>query len=116
MATATTAVATFVGNQTGRTYAVSVYTADTAAYQNTFNPNGAAVATSPQFWRPPENVKLIDFAIATGTTQTTAFLQQDGATKAGSILSYVACLNTSASRQKLNLDFPNGCLVGIVTI
>jgi len=115
MATATTGVLTFIG-QSGRSYNISNYTADTASAQNTFNPNGVATSGSPQFWRPPENVTLIDFAIATGTTQTTAFLQQDGATKAGSVISYIACLNTSAQRQRLNLSFPAGCLVGMVTV
>lgn len=115
MATATTGVATFIG-QSGRTYGISTYTADTASYVNTMNPNSVAGAASPQFWRPPENVTLVDYAIATGTTQTTAYWTQDGATKAGSVLSYVACLNTSAQRQQLKLAFPVGCLVGLITV
>ena len=115
MATATTGVATFIG-ASGRTYSISTYTADTSGVINTLNPNTVATATSPQFWRPPENVILNDYAIATGTTQTTAYWTQDGATKAGSVTSYVACLNTSAQRQQLKLAFPAGCLIGLVTV
>ena len=115
MATATVSLATFVG-QSGRTYGVSVYTADTASYVNTLNPMGTAGSTSSQFWRPPENVTLIDYAIPTGTTQVSAYLTQDGAAKAGTVISYVACLNTSAQRQQIKVAFPAGCLVGMTTI
>jgi len=115
MATATTGVATFIGTS-GRVYNISTYTADTAGVVNTFNPMGVAVAGSPQYWRPPENVSLVDYSIATGTTQTTAYWTQDGATKAGSVTSYISCLNTLAKRQQFNLAFPAGSLVGLITI
>jgi len=115
MATATTSIATFQG-VSGRLYNISFYTADTAGAVNTANPMGAATATSPQYWRPPEQVKLIDYTIATGTTQTTAYWTQDGATKAGSVTSYIACLNTLALRQKFNIDFAGGSLIGLITV
>lgn len=115
MATATTSVATFLG-QSGKLYNISFYTADTSGYVNTANPMGIATSNSSAYWRPPENCSLIDYSIATGTTQTTAYWTQDSATKAGSVTSYVACLNTLASRQKFNLAFPAGSLIGLITI
>lgn len=115
MATAKNYMATFVG-RSGRTYNISGYTADTAAYANTFNPSGAAGSTSLQYWRCPEDVTFVDFSIPTGTTQTSGYLTENGAIKAGTIIDYVASVSTAPFRPKYNVSFPAGTLIGAVTI
>jgi len=115
MATAKNFTMSFVG-ASGRRYQISGYTADTAAYANTFNPSGAAVSGGLQYWRPPENVTLVDFSIPTGTTQTSGYMTQDGASRAGTLLDYVVHVSTNPYRPILSVPFPAGCLIGAVTI
>jgi hypothetical protein len=115
MATAKNFSFVFVG-QSGRTYSISGYTADTAAYNCTFNPSGAAGTGSLNYWRAPENCTLVDFSIPTGTTQTSGYLTIDGAVKSGAVLDYVIHVSTNSNRPKLAVPIPAGSLVGKVTI
>jgi len=115
MATAVNYQLAFLG-KSGRTYTISGYTADTAGVINTFAANTAAVAGSPNYWRPPEDVVLVDWSMTTGTTQTTGVLTENGATKNGAIISYVAHVSTNSNRPKLSLPFPAGTLIGAITI
>lgn len=115
MAAAQSFQQTFVG-KSGRTYNIMGYTADTAAYTNTYSSTGAAGATSLQYWRAPEDVVLVDFAIPTGTTQVSMVMTQDGATKNGCVLGFATNLNTLAYRAKVNIPFPAGALIGSITI
>lgn len=113
MAAAQNGSMTFIGQQTGKTYIVDYYTADTGTgVLGTFNPSGAAGASSLTYWRAPENVMLIDFAMHTGTTQTGLVLLMDGAIKNGGVLRYAQFLDTIASRPKLAIPFPAGSLIG----
>jgi len=112
MASAQNGVYTFVG-RSGRVYSVDSYTSDASAgVLSTFNPSGLAVAGSPQYWRAPEQVTLIDFAMHTGTTQTGVVMTEDGAVKNGAVLKYVPFLDTIANRPKLNIPFNAGSLIG----
>jgi len=115
MATAKNYTMVFVG-ASGRTYSISGYTADTAGSANTFNPSGAAGTGSLQYWRPPENVTLVDFSIPTGTTQTSGYMTDNGASKAGTLLDYVIHVSTNSNRPRLAIPFVAGTLVGAVTI
>jgi hypothetical protein len=106
----------FVG-RSGRSYSISGYTADTAGAVNTFQSGaGVAGAASLQYWRPPEDVTLVDFSMTTGTTQTHGYLTVDGAVKSGTVLSYVAHVSTNPQRPRLNIGFQAGSLVGATTI
>lgn len=115
MATAKNFTMSFLG-ASGRRYQISGYTADTAGHNNTFNPSGAAAAASLQYWRPQENVTLVDFSMPTGTTQTSGYMTQDGANRAGTLLDYVIHVSTNPYRPTLSIPFPAGCLIGSVTI
>ena len=115
MATATNYSLVFVG-QSGRTYSVSGYTADTAGAINTFSTSGLAGASSLQYFRTPENMTLVDFSIKTGTTQVAGILTENGAIKNGCLLDYVTFVSTNANRPKLAIPFPAGTLVGANTI
>ena len=116
MAAAQNGMYTFLGSS-GRVYSVDTYTSDAAAGTlSTFNPSGLAVAGSPQYWRAPERVTLIDFAMHTGTTQTGVVLTENGAVKNGAVLKYVPFLDTIANRPKLNIPFEAGALIGATSL
>jgi hypothetical protein len=105
----------FVG-ASGKTYTISGYTADTAAYTNRFSMSGAAGAATPEYWRAPENVSLVDFSMTTGTTQTTMIMTENGAPRNGTVLMFVPHLSTNAMRPSLNIPFPAGAWIGAQTI
>ena len=105
----------FIGTG-GKGYQISMYTADTAAYINTFAADTAAVAGSVTYWRPPETVTLTDFSMTTGTTQKYMVMTQDGAVKNGTVLSFVSHVSTVALRPPLRISFPAGSLIGAKTI
>jgi len=115
MAAAKNFTMSFVG-ASGRTYQISGYTADTAGFNCTFNPSGAAGAGSLQYWRNPETVTLVDFSIPTGTTQVSGYMTENGANKAGTLLDYVIHVSTNPMRPRLNIPFAAGTLIGAATI
>lgn len=115
MATAVNANLSFVG-RSGRTYEISMYTADTAGYVNKFSASTTAGTGSADFWRAPEPVTLVDFSMTTGTTQTHMVMTEDGAVKNGTILSFVSHVSTAATRPALRIPFPAGALIGANTI
>lgn len=115
MATPVSGSLTFVG-ATGRTYLISMYTADTAGYINKFAADTAAVAGSETYWRAPENVTLTDFSITTGTTQLSMVMKIDGAVKNGTIMIFLHHVSTAPFRPALRIAFPQGALIGAKTI
>jgi hypothetical protein len=65
------------------------------------------------YYKAPEQMKLYDFSVATGLTDTTNVLfTSDGAQIAGSRLRYANFLNTIATRPVLSLTFRQGSNVG----
>ena len=112
MAAAQNGIFTFVGRQSGRVFTVDAYFSDAAAALVTFNPSGLAVAGSPPYWRSPEAVVLVDFAVHTGMTETGCVMTEDSAVKNGAVLKYVPFLDTIANRPKLNIPFNQGSLIG----
>lgn len=114
-ATPQRAALTFVGAKSGRIYSIDAYVSDVANAAVTFDPNGAAGASSLQYWQAPsdEAVVLIDYAMVTGTADTTALvLTQGGAIRPGTVLRYTVFLTTIATRPKLSVVFPANSLVG----
>lgn len=98
-----------------QTYNVNVYVSDVANALITLNANGAAGTGSPTTWRAPENVVLTDFAMTTGTADTTNLtMQQDLANKPATVLPYAAFLTTINTRPPINVSFPAGALIGAV--
>ena len=114
MAAAQNGSFSFLG-ASGKTYVIDAYFADTAAGTLvTFNPSGLAVAGSSAYWRPPEPVTLIDFAMHAGTTQTGIILTQDSAIKNGAVLKFIPFLDTIANRPRLAISFPATSLIGAI--
>jgi len=105
----------FVG-QSGRTYSVNGYTADTAAYTNRFSVSGKAGAATSEYVKFPEAVTLIDFSMQTGTTQTQMVMTESGAPKNGTVMGTVEHVSTIAQRPRLNIPFGNGTMIGMQTI
>ena len=105
----------FVG-ASGRTYSVSGYTADTAAYTNRFSVSGTSGAATPEYVKLPEAVTLVDFSMQTGTTQTQMVMTESGAPRNGTVLGLVEHVSTNSNRPKLNIPFPAGAIIGMNTI
>lgn len=111
-ATPQRAAFTFLG-KSGRVYSIDAYVSDVANAAVTFDPNGTAGASSLQYWQPPEDVTLVDYAQVTGTADTTALvLTQGGAIKAGTVLRYTVFLTSIATRPRLMIAFPANALIG----
>jgi len=105
---------TFIG-KSGRIYNVDIYISDVAGSQATFNASGSAGASSLAYWRSPEDVSLIDYAMVTGTADTKGIvLSQDGATRNGAVLRYANFLNSLNKRTAVNVNFPAGALIGAI--
>jgi len=104
------ATLTLVG-KSGRTYAVDVYAPDAAATQTTFNPSGAASATSPATFRVPEDCIIYDFAIAASPTATGLVLYNNSGAIVGGTLRHANQLVTLANRQKLKIPLKAGDII-----
>jgi len=103
---------TFKG-ASGRLYTVDGYVSDAAAAAVTFNPNGSAGSTSPQYWRCPEMVTLVDYSQVTGTGVAVGiYMTRDGAIVPGTSMRFANQLNSLAFRPALKVDFPAGALIG----
>lgn len=115
MVTATTGTMTFRGVKSGRKYTVSCYISDVIGAAVTFNPSGAAVAGSNNYYVAPEDVVLDDASIITGPTVATGFnytsnsnLVPASATLLGSVLT------TIQTRNIPQIGFMAGRLIGAV--
>lgn len=97
-------VFTFVG-VSGKTYSVDLYLSDVANALGNFDGGAGAGSTSPDFWTPPEQVVLKDFAIHTGLTDTTCIRLVVNGRPLGQILRYITFLDTLANRSPLNIGF-----------
>lgn len=113
MATPENGTASFRG-RSGRLYTVDFYCADAAGSLVTFNPSGAAVSTSPAYWRAPEPVTLVDLSIATGQTVSVGSnATANGAVVNGGAIRWANQLNSLAFRTPLTVSFNAGDLIGL---
>lgn len=107
--------AMFRGEQTGRAYAVDIYISDVAGASVNWDGGNGAGASSPSYWKAPENVVLYDLSLASGLADTTNIaLTADGAVLVGSRLRYANFLNTLAFRPTQSRKFPTGALIGAI--
>jgi hypothetical protein len=102
--------------RSGRQYVVDFYQPDAAATLQTYNPSGASVAASLNYWRTPEEVFIRDVSIATGTACVGCAYNSSGALINGAIIRYANHLNTLANRPVLNIRVGAGELLGAVSI
>jgi len=101
------ATLTLVG-KSGRTYTIDVYAPDAAGTQITFNPSGAAGATSPSTLRVPEQCIVFDYSIAASPTATGVVLYNNSGAILGGALRHANCLSSLANRQKLKIPLQGG--------
>lgn len=81
-----------------RGYPVDVYISDVVLGNVNFDSGGGAGANSETFYTFPEAVKLIDFSIPTGLTDTKIIRFTGGGVPTGHTLRYANHLNTLNSR------------------
>lgn len=98
----------FMGLSSKRIYNTDIYISDVADALITWDGGAGAGTGSPTSWTAPEPVVLVDFAIVTGTQDTTKIqlLRNNQAT--GDFLRYTQHLTTSAQRSPVRLGFTPG--------
>lgn len=107
-------IMTFLGLATNRTYSRDIYLSDVANALVRWDAGAGASPTSPEDWIPPENVRLVDFAIVTGMTDTTKIQLVRGANVTGDHLRFAMHLTTLSKRGVINLDFPAGVKIQLI--
>jgi hypothetical protein len=114
MVQAENATLTFVGINSKKPYYVDMYASDVAGAKCTFNPSGAAVATSTNFWVAPEDVALVDISIVTGLTSTVGFTPTSNDSPLSKYsIRWANFVNTIQSRPKLAIGFRAGNNIGM---
>lgn len=106
----------FFRGQSGRTYGVDIYIADSAGARITWDANGAAGTGSATFWTPPENVTLYDISVATGLATAVGFKLVASSLAANTTLRVANHLNTLNNRPVLTIGFAAGRNIEAVTI
>ena len=94
---------TFVGVKTGKTYTKEIYVSDVNAALIQWDLGAGAGASSGNFWKTPEPVILIDFAMVTGTADTEKIRLNFNGVHSGHILRYDTHLTSLATRERLNI-------------
>jgi len=96
----------------GKVYNIDIYAPDAVATLLTFNPAGAAAATSPTFFRAPENGYIQDFAATAGPTATGLVFTADGGVIVGGSCRWANQLTSLPNRANLAIPIKAGALVG----
>lgn len=96
--------------QNGELYNVDCYVSDVAAAYVTFDGGAGAGASSPNEIQLPANAMLSDFAIVTGTQDTTKIQILRNNAPLGEFLRYTQHLTTSAQRSPVRRGFPRGSI------
>ena len=106
-------VCTFIG-ASGKTYSVDFYVSDVNATAVKFDSGSGATSSSLPFWKCPENVRLVDLAVHTGTTATLSLiLTADGGNVPGQRFRLLQYLDTVATRPPINIGFRAGTNFGL---
>lgn len=103
---------TLLGIKSKRTYIIDFQAPDAVATLLTFNPTGAASATSPSSYRVPEDVLIRDMSIAASPTATNVALNINGSVVVGGIVRWANVLNTLPFRVPLNIPVRAGDFIG----
>ena len=112
---ATQGTAIFIGRKSKKSYAVDVFLSDTVNTPVNWSVGGAALATTPETWTPPEDVVLVDLAIVTGAAQTRLQVVRNQA-PTGDVLAHSIYLNTLAKRPPLAIGFPVGGTIALIQL
>ena len=100
---ATQGTAIFIG-ASGKSHIIDIFLSDTVNTAVNWSTGGAALATTPETWTPPEDVRLVDLSIVTGAAQTRLQVLRNQA-PTGDVLAHSLFLNTLAKRPGLNVGF-----------
>ena len=103
---------TLLGVSSKRTFIVDGYAPDAAGTILTFNPTGAAAATSPTSFRVPEDVLIRDLSIAASPAATNVALNINGSVIVGGVIRWANVLNTLPFRVPLNIPVRAGDFIG----
>jgi len=95
---------------------VDMYLSDVANAAVNFASGGAAGATSETFFKSPIGGRIVDFAIATGMTDTTAARITIDGSPTKSIVRYANHLNSLNNRPMLNIPIRAGENIGMVQL
>ena len=106
---------TFIG-RSGKTYSVDGYISDVANAMIRFDGGAGAGATSPDFWKPPEDVTLKDVSVVTGTADTTKIRLTVNGRPLQHILRYTIFLTSLNSRPVLNIGFRQNSNVSAIQL
>jgi len=109
------ATAIFRG-KSGTHYSVDIYLSDVANAQANFDSGSGSGTGSETFWTAPENCTLVDFAINTGMTDTTAGRLTANGRPLQSVIRWANHLNSLNSRPLLNTGFLSATRVGIIQL
>lgn len=99
---------TFLGLVTGQIYEIEGYVADVDKGNVRFDSGAGASATSADFWTPPEDCQLRDYAQVAGPTVTSKLRLAVNGVNTPGLLRYEAHLSTSPFRSPLSLYVPAG--------
>lgn len=113
---ATQGTAIFYGTRSQRSYIVDVYLSDTVNTPVNWSAGGAALATTPETWTPPEDVVLNDISVVTGATQTRLQVLRDQSPIEGGVLAHALHLNTLAKRPVLNIGFRAHSTIALIQL
>jgi hypothetical protein len=89
----------------GKTYSVDIYVSDVNAARINWDGGSGAGSTSPTFWKPPENVTLVDFSMVTGCLDTEKIRLVVNGRPLMQVLRYVPHVTTAANRPTLAIGF-----------
>ena len=82
----------------------------------TFDGGAGAGASSPNFWIAPENVQLIDYAMVTGTADTTKIRLTSNGKPTTHVLRYTVYLTSLNNRPPLNVKFAQGSQISAIQL
>jgi len=95
---------------------VDVYCSDVANALATFDSGAGSGASSQNFFKSPISGRIVDFAINTGMTDTTAARVIINNSPTKSILRFANQLNSLATRPALNIPINAGENIGLIQL
>lgn len=115
MATPKPGTMTFTG-ASGKTYSVELYLSDVDGALINWDGGAGAGTASPDFWTPPENVILTDYAMVTGTADTEKIRITVNGRPTQHILRYETFLTSLQSRPRLQIGFRQGARIAAIQV
>lgn len=108
--------ATLVITNGATTISVDVYCSDVANALVNFDSGAGSGSASETFFKSPMNGKIVDFAIATGMTDTTAGRVVINNSPTKSVIRWANQLNSLATRPPLAIPVSVGENIGIIQL